>query len=343
MSIQAQALGGHIREKHLKIEFITKVPMTENTVKKITQDIIDIGKTCEVIKTLKVNNKLGIHSRPAAQIVKKIQKLKSSFVIEKDGKDIDPTSIMGIMAEGMSNGTRIKLKAKGTDMEVIEKEIDELLDLCEDGENLFREQKITINPSNSVDVGTKLDLLDDKIKFEMEVFMKLIAMTAEHHSLNGGLSESEFVAVAKEFRALANIKGIRNDILKVFRNISFKPETELEVYVKGSGTVFHLVGRDGVTRTIQMTNADENIVAQFNHIQISRPIDEFNNEIVGLLNGSHAYEVKRIDTKLRAYYGALNKFLAAPIDNFRPALKDALKKRMQYEHHRFIGIKHHNA
>jgi hypothetical protein len=92
-----------------------------------------------------------------------------------------------------------------------------------------------------------------------------------------------------------------------------------------------------------MTNADENIVAQFNHIQISRPIDEFNNDIVSLLNGSHAYEVKRIQTKLGAYYESLNAFLAAPIDKFRPALKDALKKRMHYEHHRFIGIKHSSA
>ena len=343
MPIQAQASTKEIKEKHIKVEFTTKVPMTENTVKKLTQDFIDVEKTYEVVKSLRVNNTLGIHGRPAANIIEKLSHLKSNFIIEKDGEDINPQSIMTVMAAAMDNGTRIKLKAKGTNPEVIEKEINEILELCEDGEKLFREQKITLDTSKTVDVRAKLNMIDGKIKAEMEIFMKVIAVTAEYHSLNGGLSESEFAVVAKEFCALANIKGIRNDILKLFRAISFRPETELEVYVKDSETIFQLIGKDGITRTIQMTNADETLVAQFNHIQISRPIDEFNKDIVGLLNGSHAYEIKRIQTKLGAYYESLNTFLAAPIDKFKPAFKDALRKRMQYEHHRFIGVKYNNT
>ncbi|MEM2974755.1 MAG: hypothetical protein QW112_04000, partial [Candidatus Micrarchaeia archaeon] len=140
---------------------------------------------------------------------------------------------------------------------------------------------------------------------------------------------------------LANIKGMRNDILKMMQQNSFEPETNIEIYMRDSNTIFHLIGRDGISRIIESENISEELIAHFNHMQILRPIDEFSFEVFPVLNGSHAYEVKRIQNNLAIYYDALESFLNAQIEEFRPTFNRALKKRMNYEHHRFIGIKSH--
>jgi phosphotransferase system HPr (HPr) family protein len=334
-------------ENIVKIGFTTKVPLTESTVKKLTRDAVDIEKTYEIVKKLKIRNKLGLHGRPLAKIVRRAESFKSQILIEKDGEEVNTKHILSMLTLAMENGNTIKLRAKGVDPNLLESEVNEFLKFCDDtvyeGERLFDEQKITVDTSRAVDLDDKLKRIDEKIGHERDVFMILITCSAEHYSGNGGLSEDEFKEIASQFRALANIKGIRNDILKLMQQSSFEPETNVEIYMKDSGTAFHLIGKDGVSRIIKAQNASDDLIAQFNHMQISRPIEEFSNEIFGILNGAHAYEVKRLQNNLALYYDALEGFLDSPIEEFKPSFKKALKKRMQYEHHRFIGIKHSNA
>lgn len=60
-------------------------------------------------------NKTGLHARPAALFVQEASKYKSDIKVEKDGKQVNAKSIMGILSLGVSQGTRIKITANGED------------------------------------------------------------------------------------------------------------------------------------------------------------------------------------------------------------------------------------
>ncbi|HNT52339.1 MAG TPA: HPr family phosphocarrier protein, partial [Candidatus Syntrophosphaera sp.] len=47
-------------------------------------------------KTIKVTNKLGLHARPSALIVRTASKFRSEFFITKDGMEVNGKSIMGV-------------------------------------------------------------------------------------------------------------------------------------------------------------------------------------------------------------------------------------------------------
>ena len=329
-----------IPKASFKIEFVSKKPMTEQTIIKEAKNALEFGKIYKTVKRLKIENEHGLHARAATALIQKIMTLKSNFIIEKDGKEVNSKSIMDIMMNSMGKGTIIKLKAKGTDPEVVERELAELMKIKDDGQKVFEEQKIFVDLSQAININEKMDLLKKKISQERSIFLETIARYAEIQSSTHKLSENEFNKIAIEFCKLANLKGIRNDIFKISKIVPFNPETSVEVYVKESGTMFHIISKEGIIRTIQTQNLSDEILSQCNHKQISRPIDEFNEEIVKLLNGSHAYEIKRLNNKLALYYYSLDKFLEAHLDQFYISLDKVLKKRMEYEHHKFLGVKY---
>jgi len=60
-------------------------------------------------------NKLGIHARPAAEIVKTASRFKSNITIIRDDLEVNAKSIMGVMMLAAEKGARIKLRADGPD------------------------------------------------------------------------------------------------------------------------------------------------------------------------------------------------------------------------------------
>lgn len=66
---------------------------------------------------LTVNNKTGLHARPAALLVQTASKFTSEITISKGEADINAKSIMGIMALGANEGTEVTFKANGADEE----------------------------------------------------------------------------------------------------------------------------------------------------------------------------------------------------------------------------------
>jgi phosphocarrier protein len=68
-------------------------------------------------RTFTVNNKLGIHARPAAQFVKIASKFQSEITVEKDDEKIDGKSIMGLMMLAAGNGSQLDVTADGPDEE----------------------------------------------------------------------------------------------------------------------------------------------------------------------------------------------------------------------------------
>jgi len=65
----------------------------------------------------KIVNKLGIHARPAAEIVKTAGKFKSSITIVRDDLEVNAKSIMGVMMLAAEFGATIVLRAIGDDAE----------------------------------------------------------------------------------------------------------------------------------------------------------------------------------------------------------------------------------
>ena len=68
-------------------------------------------------REVKIINKLGIHARPAAEIVKTAGKFKSDITIVRDDLEVNAKSIMGVMMLAAENGATIALRAIGDDAE----------------------------------------------------------------------------------------------------------------------------------------------------------------------------------------------------------------------------------
>lgn len=68
-------------------------------------------------RSAKIVNKLGIHARPAAEIVKTASKFGSNITIVRDDLEVNGKSIMGVMMLAAEQGATIQLKADGPDAE----------------------------------------------------------------------------------------------------------------------------------------------------------------------------------------------------------------------------------
>jgi phosphocarrier protein len=66
-------------------------------------------------KDLLIENKLGLHARAAAQIVKTSSAFGSKITLLKDGLEVDGKSIMGIMMLAAAKGATVRLVVQGDD------------------------------------------------------------------------------------------------------------------------------------------------------------------------------------------------------------------------------------
>jgi phosphocarrier protein len=66
-------------------------------------------------RTVLIENKNGLHARPAAEIVKLAAKFRSEITIVKDDLDVNGKSIMGVMMLAAEHGSSITLRAEGPD------------------------------------------------------------------------------------------------------------------------------------------------------------------------------------------------------------------------------------
>ena len=62
-----------------------------------------------------VKDELGIHARPAGMLVKEVKNFKSKVTLEKDGKVIDATRLMGVMSMGVKKDQTVTITVEGAD------------------------------------------------------------------------------------------------------------------------------------------------------------------------------------------------------------------------------------
>jgi phosphocarrier protein HPr len=78
-------------------------------------------------RQVKIVNKLGIHARPAAEIVKTSARFKSAITIIRDELEVNAKSIMGVMMLAAEQGATITLRAEGPDADAALDALSELI------------------------------------------------------------------------------------------------------------------------------------------------------------------------------------------------------------------------
>lgn len=68
-----------------------------------------------VDKELTIMNELGLHARPATQIVTLVNRFESDITLTFRGISVDMKSIMGVLSLGITKGSTILVRAEGPD------------------------------------------------------------------------------------------------------------------------------------------------------------------------------------------------------------------------------------
>ena len=90
-------------------------------------DKTDTTASPQLIKELLVQNKMGIHARPAAMIVRITNKFKADVFVEKDEEQVNGKSIMGLMMLAAGPGCKLTINCSGADAHAALSEIETLL------------------------------------------------------------------------------------------------------------------------------------------------------------------------------------------------------------------------
>lgn len=70
-----------------------------------------------VERHVQIANKLGLHARPAAEVVKTAARFQSEITLCRDDLEVNGKSIMGVMMLAAEHGSTITLRAQGPDEE----------------------------------------------------------------------------------------------------------------------------------------------------------------------------------------------------------------------------------
>lgn len=81
-----------------------------------------------IVQEVVVKNKAGLHTRPAAAVVKLASRFKSDFFIVMQGVEINAKSIIGVMSLAAPRGTKLTLKLTGEDEAEAARQLVELFD-----------------------------------------------------------------------------------------------------------------------------------------------------------------------------------------------------------------------
>jgi phosphocarrier protein len=68
-----------------------------------------------IVDKVIVNNKAGLHAKPASLFVQKANEFKSEIYIKKETTRVNAKSIMGVMILAVQKGDEIQIEANGDD------------------------------------------------------------------------------------------------------------------------------------------------------------------------------------------------------------------------------------
>ncbi len=68
-----------------------------------------------ISREFRINNRLGLHARPSAQLTQVAGKFTSEIFIAKNGRRVNAKSIMGVMMLAAGPGSTVTVDAEGPD------------------------------------------------------------------------------------------------------------------------------------------------------------------------------------------------------------------------------------
>ena len=81
-------------------------------------------------KEVMVQNKVGLHARPATFFIQKANEFRSTIWVEKDERRVNAKSLLGVLSLGIVGGTNIRIIADGPDENLA---VDSLVKLVQSG------------------------------------------------------------------------------------------------------------------------------------------------------------------------------------------------------------------
>jgi phosphocarrier protein HPr len=84
-------------------------------------------KESQASKDLIIENRNGLHARPAALFVKTSSRFRSEVWVEKDGEKVNGKSIMGLMMLAAGKGSVLRVTAEGDDAGLVLTELEQLI------------------------------------------------------------------------------------------------------------------------------------------------------------------------------------------------------------------------
>ncbi|MBW2016724.1 MAG: HPr family phosphocarrier protein [Deltaproteobacteria bacterium] len=80
----------------------------------------------EQIRTLRIENELGLHARSAAKIVALANQFKADLYFKKEGQEVDGSSILSILTLACPRGTEIEVRTVGEESVALMEAVSEL-------------------------------------------------------------------------------------------------------------------------------------------------------------------------------------------------------------------------
>ncbi|HWR09090.1 HPr family phosphocarrier protein [Sporomusa sp.] len=88
-----------------------------------------------IVREFVINNKSGLHARPATLWVQTASRYQSSIRLKKANREVDGKSLLAILSLGLSAGSSVEVTIDGSDEAAASGELAKLIaDLAEKGE-----------------------------------------------------------------------------------------------------------------------------------------------------------------------------------------------------------------
>ena len=81
----------------------------------------------KAVSSQTIQNRLGLHARPAAMFVKVANKHRADIWVQIDGQRVNGKSILSLMTLAAGRGTRVVISAEGADAEKAVQELEILI------------------------------------------------------------------------------------------------------------------------------------------------------------------------------------------------------------------------
>ena len=81
----------------------------------------------KIIKEIAIENRLGLHARPAAMFVRIASRHRCEVWVSKEGEEINGKSIMGLMMLAAGQGSQLQIRCEGPDADKAMAELEDLI------------------------------------------------------------------------------------------------------------------------------------------------------------------------------------------------------------------------